>query len=173
MEPPIWATRFNSHGPRHGVRNDGSEVARVVFRGDSHRATPPTHDPNSEQPRQQPNGQTENSVRPPPQAPPSNHPLGAWEPTITNEKTLDGMTRAMMDFMFVNVVNREDFETGAAGGLPSRSGQLEIEAKIGKLIDNRTGQRVRMPVIVEAALDPNLDLKFESSMTIVSQSFIN
>lgn len=74
----------------------------------------------------------------------------------------DENVRRMCDFLFNEVVRRDDVGAGA---------RLEIEAKIGQFIDKNTNERLRLPVITECILsnrDPGLRITFQSSMTEVS-----
>ncbi len=99
-------------------------------------------------------------------------PLGPWEPSITNVIPHEEITKAVMDFLFLEVVERTDFKIGAAGALSGLGGaQLEIEAKLGQLIDRNTNERLRLPVSTECIFnkdDPNWRTAFRSSMTEVS-----
>ena len=97
-------------------------------------------------------------------------PLGPWEPTIINVLPHEEISRVISDFLFQEVVNREDVGAGPAGGGPGQGAVLEIEAKIGQLIDKNTNDRLRLPVMTECVLsksDPNLRVNFKSSMTEV------
>lgn len=97
-------------------------------------------------------------------------PLGPWEPNFLNLITYDEVTRRISDFLFQEVVLRDDVGTGTAGGAPSPDAVLEIEAKIGHLIDKNTNDRLRLPVMSECVLDkrnPDLRIQFQSSMTEV------
>lgn len=70
--------------------------------------------------------------------------------------------RTISDFLFDEVVRREDVGAGAV---------LEIEAKLGQLIDKNTNERLRLPVTSECILSPRvtgLKITFKSSMTEVS-----
>ncbi len=98
-------------------------------------------------------------------------PLGPWEPSFLNIITYDEVTRRISDFLFQEVVLRDDVGTGPAGGALGPDAVLEIEAKIGHLIDKNTNDRLRLPVMSECVLDkrdPNLRVQFQSSMTEVS-----
>ena len=97
-------------------------------------------------------------------------PLGPWEPSFLNIITYDEVTRRISDFLFQEVVQRDDVGAGPAGGTPGPDAVLEIEAKIGHLIDKNTNDRLRLPVMTECVLDkrdPNLRIQFQSSMTEV------
>lgn len=67
---------------------------------------------------------------------------------------------------------RKDVGAGPAGG--AATGQdaiLEVEAKLGQLIDRNRGERLRLPVLTECILskdDPAIRTSFESSMSLVS-----
>ncbi len=97
-------------------------------------------------------------------------PLGPWEPSFLNIITYDEVTRRISDFLFQEVVLRDDVGTGPAGSAPGPDAVLEIEAKIGHLIDKNTNDRLRLPVMSECVLDkrnPDLRIQFQSSMTEV------
>ena len=99
-------------------------------------------------------------------------PLGPWEPSFLNTIPYDEVTRRISDFLFQEVVLRGDVGTGPAGGIPGPDAVLEIEAKIGHLIDKHTNDRLRLPVMTECVLDkrdPSLRVQFQSSMTEVSR----
>lgn len=106
------------------------------------------------------------------QAPPVNiGPLGPWEYTVTDTQPADEVTRIMADFLFPNVVLNNDVGVAPAGGGRGLGAVLEIEAKIGRLIDRNTNDRLQLPVMNECVIshaDPNLRIAFESSMTEVS-----
>ncbi|EGD94187.1 hypothetical protein TESG_01711 [Trichophyton tonsurans CBS 112818] len=104
--------------------------------------------------------------------PAADSPLGPWEPTITNVIPSEELTKLICDFLFQQVVMRKDIGAGPAGGMAVGSGAiLEVEAKLGRLIDKSRGERLRLPILSETVIskdDPNLRLAFESSM---SQTF--
>ena len=103
----------------------------------------------------------------------NNGPLGPWEPSILNIIPSEELTRVISDWLFEHVVLREDVGVGPAGGAADQGAVLEIEAKIGQLMDKNTNDRIRIPVLNECVVshaDPNLKIAFKSSMTEVSQS---
>ena len=100
----------------------------------------------------------------------NNGPLGPWEPSILNIIPSEELTRVISDWLFENVVLREDVGVGPAGGAADQGAVLEIEAKIGQLMDKNTNDRIRIPVLNECVVshtDPNLKIAFKSSMTEV------
>lgn len=101
----------------------------------------------------------------------ADNPLGPWEPTITNVIPSEELTKLICDFLFQQVVMRKDIGAGPAGGMAVGSGAiLEVEAKLGRLIDKSRGERLRLPILSETVIskdDPNLRLAFESSMSQV------
>ena len=114
-----------------------------------------------------------NGVRMPVAQPPlaNNGPLGPWEPSILNIIPSEELTRVVSDWLFEHVVLREDVGVGPAGGAADQGAVLEIEAKIGQLMDKNTNDRIRIPVLNECVVshtDPNLKIAFKSSMTEVS-----
>ncbi|KAI9762784.1 MAG: mRNA-capping enzyme subunit beta [Chaenotheca gracillima] len=105
-----------------------------------------------------------------------NGPLGRWEPSITNLTPYEEITRVIADFLFLQVVERGDVGAGAAGSVPGAGGQLEIEAKLGQLIDKTTNDRLRLPIMTEAIVnnaDPGMRTMFKSSMTETQHRSLN
>ena len=97
--------------------------------------------------------------------------LGAWEHSIIDMLPSEELTRTIADFLFTEVVLRNDVGAGSAGGGSGHGAVLEIEAKFGQLIDKNTNERLRLPVMTECIIsknDPNLRIAFKSSMTEVS-----
>jgi polynucleotide 5'-triphosphatase len=88
--------------------------------------------------------------------------LGPWEQTIANVKPTDAMAKEVADWLFRNVVSRADI-----GELTSRGVEVEIEAKLGQLIDKDTGVRYRLPIRSEAVLSETNRIAFRSTMTEV------
>lgn len=98
-------------------------------------------------------------------------PLGAWEPTILNEFPSEEVTRIISDFLYTEVVMRDGVGVAPAGGGKLEGAVLEIEAKVGQIIDKNTDERLRLPVMTECVLDksePSVRTIFRSSMTEVS-----
>lgn len=97
-------------------------------------------------------------------------PLGPWEPSILDIHPTEDMTKVISDWLFAEVVQKQGIGVGPAGGSANKGAVLEIEAKIGRLIDQNTNDRLRLPVISECVIsqsDPNMRVNFESSMTEV------
>ena len=97
--------------------------------------------------------------------------LGPWEYDIVNILPNEELTRVVADFLFAEVVNRKDIGTGSAGAGFGSGAVLEVEAKLGQLVDKNTNDRLRLPVMTECVIsknDPNLRVMFKSSMTEVS-----
>lgn len=89
--------------------------------------------------------------------------LGPWEKSITGQQPFQEVERKVADFIYLNVLNREDI-----GELTSRGVQVEIEAKLGQLIDKDTNVRYHIPVETECILADLARVGFKSSMTEVS-----
>ncbi|KAL8920860.1 MAG: hypothetical protein Q9208_006032 [Pyrenodesmia sp. 3 TL-2023] len=103
--------------------------------------------------------------------------LGSWEPTITDVIPAEELTRTVMDYLIHTVVQMNGVAFGPAGGSTTgRGAVVEIEAKIGQIIDQNTNDRLRLPVETECVLsrsDPNLRTQFRSSMTVGQHSRLN
>lgn len=97
-------------------------------------------------------------------------PLGDWEENILNTSPSEESVKAIMDFLYREIVGRPEVGVGPAGGGSSKGAMMEIEAKIGQLIDKNTNERLRLPILTECVLnrdDPVLRVNFKSSMTEV------
>jgi polynucleotide 5'-triphosphatase len=62
-----------------------------------------------------------------------------WEPSITNDKPYDEITRLVCDFLWENVVNNEMLRQAIAEG---QGTQVEVEAKWGQILDRVTKDRI-------------------------------
>ncbi|KAI9796754.1 MAG: mRNA-capping enzyme subunit beta [Piccolia ochrophora] len=124
-----------------------------------------------------PSNATNNGIALPQSQPAANDgPLGRWEPSITNVEPFEELTNQIMDFLFYEVVDRKDVNAGTAGNVPGQGAQIEIEAKLGQLIDKNTENRLRLPVKTECILnkdDPNMRVIFKSSMTESQHRHLN
>ncbi|KAI9807916.1 MAG: hypothetical protein M1825_005222 [Sarcosagium campestre] len=185
-EPPIFARkRSTSNSPvvankrqpvLHGVTGSVHHRHEVKDSKQAIRATAdtdPAREANGVAPTPANNGVTL------PQAQPvlaTAGPLGPWEPSITNVIPHEELTNQIMDFLFYEVVDRQDVSAGGSGKNPGQGTQLEIEAKLGQLIDKNTNERLRLPVRSECVLskdDPSLRYFFKSSMTESQHRHLN
>ena len=89
------------------------------------------------------------------------------EPCITLEQPYDEVTRELCDFLDAFVVSND--------GWRSLEGvKLEIEAKIGMLVDDVTGERLSLPIRTETVLDSNkIQVRFQSFITVEHHKSIN
>lgn len=97
-------------------------------------------------------------------------PLGFWEKSISGIEPMEELTRIVGDFLYESVVLKTDIGVGPAGGAANLGAVFEIEAKIGQLIDLKTNDRLRLPVLNECVINhasSDLRVKFQSSMTEV------
>ncbi|GAA6006685.1 hypothetical protein JCM11491_003144 [Sporobolomyces phaffii] len=96
-----------------------------------------------------------------PLAPPPPPPPSALEPSIFNVEPIDEFTREVADWLW-----------GFCA--PLDWDKVEIEAKIGLLVDHRQGgQRVYLPVPTEAILTDDTGLRFQSNMTVSQHKHFN
>lgn len=155
-EPPIWARSVTGRTRNpSGLSNvkrpvNGKHVDRIV-------KTEP------------PNGHHQMGTAPPKQLSQAAQVgssvaglLGPWEPSITGIRPYEEITKAVADWLFLNVVSRPD-----AGELASRGVEVEIEAKLGQLIHKDTNERFELPVVTECILSEKARVSFVSSMTEV------
>lgn len=143
--PPIWAQRAKNTTP---LKKWNTHQEPAASNGTFATAPPPP----SKQ-RNSSNAQSDSASS------------NLWEPSFTNVIPYEEVTRSICDFLFHHVVSNEGIGVGSAGGVPSPNGQLEIEAKIGRLVD-KSGDRIQLPIKTEAVLEETLDVTFESMMTV-------
>jgi len=156
-EPPIWA---------QSVKKRGTFVSKV--NGKQAAAVHQSQVGSSPLVKAETNGNRQVSPAATRQAAPDmpdNHPsllLGPWEYSITGNQVSQQMTKLVADFLYINVLNRSDL-----GELASRGVEIEIEAKLGQLIDKETNERYSLPVTSECILMDSARRGFRSSMTEV------
>lgn len=101
--------------------------------------------------------------------PGADNPLEPWEPSINNLIPYEELTREISNFLYGNALSVPGFDE--PGGIAcENNGQLEIEAKLGRIIDKKTNKRLYLPIKTESVIDDTptgLDVAFESSMTEV------
>lgn len=108
---------------------------------------------------------------PAPQGAPSAGSLGPWEPSITGLIPYEEITKTLCDFLFQHVVMRKDVAVGGAGSAAAGQGTIiEVEAKLGHIIDQDRRERLRLPVLTESIIsrESHIRTAFESNMTVVS-----
>ncbi|QKX53690.1 uncharacterized protein TRUGW13939_00770 [Talaromyces rugulosus] len=186
-EPPIYArkaTRMGAKGPvlpspRPPIPKHAS--ARFSLRENSPStladAPPSTSTPTPVKPPV--NGATPPNGRVVATAPPepSHGALGPWEPSITGKIPYEEVTKSICDFLFKEVVLRKDLAAGAAGAAATGSmATLEIEAKLGRLVDKDRGERLRLPIMTECIIHregSGFRTAFESSMSLAQHRAMN
>ncbi|EGE83142.2 mRNA capping nucleoside-triphosphatase [Blastomyces dermatitidis ATCC 18188] len=187
-EPPIYARkapRTSGNPPpiptghyvppfKRAIAKQEPQADRVVSRTRS--LPPPPPHPIAEAP----NGETTTNGNLPARPPPVDQTatsLGPWEPSITGLIPHEEVTKLICDFLFQQVVMRRDIGAGPAGGSAIGQGAvLEVEAKLGMLVDRNRGERVRIPALTECILakdDPSIRVGFESSMSLAQHRALN
>ncbi|KAI5821286.1 CYTH-like domain-containing protein [Pyronema omphalodes] len=175
-EAPIWArkaSRSSSSSPVMAARRQPPNSVHVAPQTQTPRppqatshpaAPPPTHPPASQQ--QPPIHQQARPAAPAVQPPNLRVPSvpHSWEPSIVNEKPYDEIIRRVADFLWSNVILRDDPALANTG---PDAPVIEIEAKLGHIIDKTTNDRLRLPIASEAVLsnEDGLRMQFRSSMT--------
>lgn len=98
--------------------------------------------------------------------------LGPWEPSITGFIPHEEITKTLCDFLFQHVVMRNDVNAGPTGSAAAGQGTIiEIEAKLGHIIDMDSRDRIHLPILTESVLNrenARIRTSFESKMTVVS-----
>ncbi|RAL15981.1 putative mRNA capping nucleoside-triphosphatase [Aspergillus homomorphus CBS 101889] len=103
--------------------------------------------------------------------------LGPWEPSITGAFPYEEVTKLVCDFLFRHVVVRNDAIAAPAGAAAAGPAPIiEVEAKLGQLIDMDRGDRVQLPILTETVINkqfPRFRTAFESSMTVAQHRAMN
>ncbi|KAK8214068.1 CYTH-like domain-containing protein [Phyllosticta capitalensis] len=153
-EPPNWAKRFDWSSLSRG------ETKQATM-GDNVPAPGPA-------PVQQ--AQSLPHALPKPAAAPETSEL---EPSLTNIAPYDEITRQVCDFLWNNVVMREDLHGNNPYG-SNHGVKLEIEGKLGVLISKETNNRVSLPITSQTVLGiPSERLAFRSFMSEQQHKFLN
>ncbi|KAL9078723.1 MAG: hypothetical protein Q9157_002368 [Trypethelium eluteriae] len=163
-EPPIWARRSHITAHIRGQRSaQGPKQERSNTRLQSRSVTPMVA-------KSPANGEI-NGVRP--QAAgldfeeTNDGPLGYWERSITSVEPYNDLTRIVTDFIYSELGQWPETAVSDVGGNVSPNGQIEIEAKLGTLVDKGSNERIRLPVVSAVILDleARKQIAFESFMT--------
>ncbi|CAG8366290.1 unnamed protein product [Penicillium salamii] len=102
-------------------------------------------------------------------------PLGPWEPSITGVIPYEEITRTLGDFLFQHVVMRTDVNAGDAGAV-GQGTVIEVEAKLGHIIDMDSRDRIQLPVLTESVINKEngrFRTSFESKMTVEQHRAMN
>ncbi|EEA21916.1 mRNA-capping enzyme subunit beta [Talaromyces marneffei ATCC 18224] len=187
-EPPIYARRVPRGGkgpiipnPRPAIPKHSPVRFAVPSRATSVQRSVASPSRSIQTPARPPpiNGTTPVSSRPVPlpQPQPSYGLLGPWEPSISGKIPYEEITKTVCDFLFKEVVCRPDLAAGAAGAAATGSGaMLEIEAKLGRIMDKDRQGRLRLPVMSECILqteNSGYRTAFESSMSLAQHQAMN
>lgn len=89
--------------------------------------------------------------------------IGPWEPTILNKRPYEEVSRSIADFIYIHGINNPDLPQ-----IQRHGAHLEIEAKLGYLINKNTTERVQLPIATECLLQDTGKIAFKSTMTEVS-----
>jgi hypothetical protein len=103
--------------------------------------------------------------------------LGPWEPSISGFIPHEEVTKTVCDFLFQHVVLRNDATAAPAGSASVGQGAIiEVEAKLGQLVDMDRGERLNLPILTESIVNKEnsrFRTAFESTMTIVSRCVLH
>lgn len=177
-ERPTWA-RLHPSNPRlrvPGVMPNGPDIRAQPHQLPNNRVG--TNGAPQVQSAQQVNGQQPqppvqgapavNNIAPWLENPPIDHDmlrmrrlLGAWEKTIKWTTPLPSLTKAVTDWLVQQLLNCQDVAQDP------KEGQIEIEAKVGRLYNQQTGQRFTLPVMNMVVVSPayaDVNCTFQSEM---------
>ncbi|KAJ5225276.1 hypothetical protein N7468_006501 [Penicillium chermesinum] len=171
-QPPITKQERRDNADPWGTRR-GSLLARVSETTSKAPITPSQTAPT-------PSILPTNSNGPPSQPPSAvsqTGSLGAWEPSITGFIPHEEITKMLCDFLFQHVVVREDVAVGPAGSAAAGQGAIiEVEAKLGHVMDMDRRERLSLPVLTETVLNrenSQFRTSFESNMSVEQHRAMN
>ena len=156
VEVPIWARKFDRGQPRKTVICDKSAIQHAQASHVTSSILPTSQQPTAKI--------TTNSYRVAKSQQQhlldvtslvnrGNDPPSGLESTIANQEPFEELTREISDFLFTQIVSRPDIGSISANGTPIGPAVLEIEAKLGQLIDPDTGLRYNLPIKTESVFD--------------------
>ncbi|KAL8849712.1 MAG: hypothetical protein Q9221_005322 [Calogaya cf. arnoldii] len=153
---PIFAQRFNRRGgpSNNGRRQAMSKSPLAKKQGLQSSALRPI-------PPQETNGHVVPGMDGVQSTPDSFGGLGPWERTITGVIPAEELTREIMDYIIEIIAPMRAIQGPILD-------MIEIEAKIGHVVDKDTDARIRLPGRTEVMIDhndPSLRTTFRSSMT--------
>ncbi|KAJ5964316.1 uncharacterized protein N7479_004192 [Penicillium vulpinum] len=103
--------------------------------------------------------------------------LGPWEPSITGFIPHEELTKTICDFLFHHAILRKDVNAALADAAAAGHGTIvEIEAKLGHIIDQDSRDRLHLPILTESVLNrenARVRTSFESSMTVEQHRAMN
>lgn len=169
-EPPIWARKASevnrsNNGSINQLRQQSFASSATPNHSTVSAGGPPPQQP-VDRPQQRPS-----SPRPPPSSGNDARLIapgyGPWEESLTGLKQMDDITKYVADFLFRNVVMQNDPDLVRGG---PNSPVIEIEAKIGHIINRENDERFQLPILTETVFHTERmqqNMRFRSSMTEV------
>ncbi|KAJ5617795.1 hypothetical protein N7537_002909 [Penicillium hordei] len=175
--PPVPKhARQSQQDPSLAARRRSSSIMAVTPVARVTRA-PAVASPSTSMPRvQAPSALPTPSLRPPSTSQTVGS-LGPWEPSITGFIPHEEITKTLCDFLFQHVVMRNDVNAGPTGSAAAGQGTIiEIEAKLGHIIDMDSRDRIHLPILTESVLNRDnarIRTSFESKMTVEQHRAMN
>ncbi|KAJ5170363.1 uncharacterized protein N7500_003146 [Penicillium coprophilum] len=168
--------RQSQQDPSWAARRRSSSIMAVTPAARVARA-PPAASPSTNMPRvQAPPVPPAPSLRPPSTSQTVGS-LGPWEPSINGFIPHEELTKTLCDFLFQHVVMRNDVNAGPTGSAAAGQGTVvEIEAKLGHIIDLDSRDRINLPILTESVLNrenARIRTSFESKMTVEQHRAMN
>ncbi|KAJ1951434.1 mRNA-capping enzyme subunit beta [Linderina macrospora] len=109
-----------------------------------------------QEPHQQPHHQQQQQLQN--EARPFSPPPTRFEQNIFGVRPTEDILRAVSDFIFTNIGGRTN---------------IEIEGKLGLLVDKKTGTRLNLPVMTETIIKDDKNIRFESDMKLQQHAHFN
>ncbi|KAI9505171.1 mRNA-capping enzyme subunit beta [Coemansia spiralis] len=83
---------------------------------------------------------------------------GRLEQNVFGARPAEDIVRVVADFIYTHLKDRSN---------------IEIEGKLGRIVDKNSGQRINLPVVSETALSDDKAIRFESNMTLQQHATFN
>ncbi|KAJ2627657.1 mRNA-capping enzyme subunit beta [Coemansia sp. RSA 1694] len=84
--------------------------------------------------------------------------LSRMEQNVFGTRPAEDIVRVVADFMYTHLKDRTN---------------IEIEGKLGRLVDKRSGLRINLPVLCETVYTDDKNIRFESNMTQQQHAMFN
>jgi len=168
--PPIWAVRFDRSkekvydGPRIEITPHQHQQLSLQT---TQRSVTPADIKSEQRNESKVNGHSSTPPRPQSRAWQQETPPG-WEPNFDNMIPYNDVVMEVADRIYDNIVE-------CPWELPEGS-TWEIEAKLGHIIDKKTGERLYLPVRSETILDQGWaseNIRFDSKMSMAQHKALN
>ena len=171
-QPPPWA-QLSRHNPRFGQNQNAHSTAAMQQTQTQQNGVLQRNGGPQPNGHSNPNNAAIDGRQPWQHDPPldmdlikATQVLGKWEKTFHWNTPYPDTLKVVQDWLYLELDKLEDV------GMDPKEGTIEIEAKIGTLLQENSDERVNLPIASMAVIRPDMNGRchFESQMTLVRSS---